>query len=177
MNTVDLGSRLHLQTGLRLEATNEANTGYLVVNDDNGNYVSTSPVNGGGSYIDALPSVQLRYNIDANSDLRAVYGRGISRPDPYDLVPYQTLDETTTPNTENIGNPALIAEHAEDFDVLYERFLPSVGMIEGGFFYKYLTDPLFQTQRTVVNPFPNPQTANVLQVQWVNGGHASCSGR
>lgn len=176
MNTIDLGSRFHLQTGLRFEATNEANTGYLVIDDTNGNYVSTTPVNGGGSYIDALPSVQLRFRIDTNSDLRAVYGRGISRPNPYDLVPYKTLDESTTPNTENIGNPALVAEHAQDFDLLYEKFLPSVGMIEAGYFYKHLTQPLFQTQTTVPNPFPNPITPNVLLVQWVNGGHAYVQG-
>lgn len=176
MNTVDLGSRFHLQTGLRIEATNEANTGYLVVDDTNGNYVSTSAVNGGGSYINALPSVQLRYNIDPNSDFRAVYGQGISRPDPYELVPYKTLDESTTPNTENIGNPALVAEHAQDFDLLYEKFLPSVGMIEGGYFYKYLTQPLFQMQTTVPNPFPNPITSTVKLTQWVNGGHAHVQG-
>jgi TonB-dependent receptor len=176
MNTVDFGSKFHLQTGLRIEATNENNTGYLVVNDDNGNYLSTSPVNGGGSYISPLPSVQFRYNIDQNSDLRAVYGMGISRPDPYDLVPYETLDESRTPNRENIGNPALVAEHAEDFDLLYEKFLPSVGMIEAGYFYKYLTKPLFQTQKTIPNPFPNPQTADVVQIQTVNGGHAYVQG-
>ena len=103
-------------------------------------------------------------------------GVGISRPDPYDLVPYKTLDESTTPNTENIGNPALVAEHAEDFDLLYEKFLPSVGMIEAGYFYKYLTQPLFQTQITVPNPFPNPITPTVLLNQWVNGGHAYVQG-
>ena len=64
---------------------------------------------------------------------------------------------------ENIGNPALVAEHAQDFDVLYEKFLPSVGMIEAGYFYKHLTQPLFQTQTTVPNPFPNPITPNVLR--------------
>lgn len=176
MNTLDLGARFHLQAGLRIEATNEANTGYLVIDDTNGNYLSTTPVNGGGSYINALPSVQLRYKIDSNSDLRAVYGQGISRPDPYNLVPYKTLDESTTPNTENIGNPALVAEHAQDFDLLFERFLPSVGMIEGGYFYKYLTQPLYQQQSTVPNPFPNPITPNVLLVQWVNGDHAYVQG-
>jgi TonB-dependent receptor len=176
MNTVDLGSRFHLQTGLRIEATNESNTGYLVINDLDGIYVSTDPVTAGGSYIDLLPSVQFRYNIDSNSDIRAVYGRGISRPNPYDLVPYKTLDETRQPNRENIGNPALVAEHAEDFDLLYEKFLPSVGMIEGGYFYKHLTQPLFQTQSTVPNPFPNPQTPTVLLTQTVNGGHAYVQG-
>jgi TonB-dependent receptor len=176
MNTVDLGSKYHLQTGLRIEATHEANTGYLVEDDTNGNYLSTSPVNGTGSYINLLPSVQLRYAIDQNSDIRAVYGRGISRPNPYDLVPYKTLDESTTPNTENIGNPALVAEHANDFDLLYEKFLPSVGMIEAGYFYKRLGLPLFQTETTVPNPFPNPITPDVLLTQWVNGGHAYVQG-
>jgi TonB-dependent receptor len=176
MNTIDMGSKFHLQTGLRVEATNENNTGYLVINDSNGNYVSTQPVNGTHNYYDLLPSAQLRFNVDPNSDLRVVYGRGISRPNPYDLVPYQTLDETTTPNTENIGNPALVAEIAEDFDVLYERFLPSVGMVEAGYFYKYLTQPLVPTQMTVPNPFPNPQTPNVLLNQTVNAGHAHVQG-
>lgn len=176
MNTVELGNKVHLQTGLRIEGTNESNTGYLVTNDANGNYLSTQPVHASGSYVDLMPSVQLRYNIDQNSDIRGVYGRGISRPDPYDLVPYKTLDESTTPNSESIGNPALLAEHANDYDLLYERYLPSVGMIEAGYFYKDLTQPLFQTETTVPNPFPNPITAKVLLTQWVNGGHAHVQG-
>lgn len=53
MNTIELGSRIHLQTGLRIEATNESNTGYIVVNDANGNYVSTTPRYGSGSYIES----------------------------------------------------------------------------------------------------------------------------
>jgi TonB-dependent receptor len=181
MNTVDLGNKFHLQTGLRIEATNESNTGYLVTtvpstpNNPSG-YGATTPSKGGGSYINPLPSVQLRYKIDQNSDLRAVFGMGISRPNPYDLVPYKTLDETRTPNVENIGNPALVAEHADDYDLLYEKFLPSVGMIEAGYFYKHLTQPLFQTETQVPNPFPNPITPTVLLTQWVNGGHAYVQG-
>ena len=81
MNTLDLGNRIQLQTGLRIEATQTSNTGYLVTNDANGNYVSTTPQYGSGSYVNLLPSVQFRYIIDNNSDIRAVYGRGISRPE------------------------------------------------------------------------------------------------
>jgi TonB-dependent receptor len=123
-----------------------------------------------------MPSVQFRYNIDQNSDLRAVYSRGISRPDPYDLVPYKTLDESTTPNTESIGNPALQAELANNYDILYERYLPAVGMIEAGYFYKYLTKQLFQTISQVPNPFPNPITSTVYLNQWQNGSHAHVQG-
>ncbi len=181
MNSIDLGSRYHLQTGLRIEATNESNTGYLVTtvastDTDPSGFGATTPVSATGSYVDFMPSIQFRYNIGQNSDIRAVYGRGISRPDPYDLVPYKTLDTTRTPNRESIGNPALLAEHANDYDVLYEKFLPSVGMIEAGYFYKDLTQPLFQTQTTVPNTFPNPITPTVLLTQTVNGGHAHVQG-
>lgn len=176
MNTLDLGSRASLQTGLRIEATNESNTGYLVTDDANGEWLATTPVSATGSYISPLPSVQFRYRLDQNSDVRAVYGRGISRPDPYDLVPFKTLDESTNPNTESIGNPALVAEHANDYDILYERFLPSVGMIEAGYFYKQLGDPLVPTQTIVPNPFPNPITPAVYLNQTINSGHADVQG-
>ncbi|HEX4021718.1 MAG TPA: TonB-dependent receptor [Acidobacteriaceae bacterium] len=178
MNTVELGSRIHLQTGLRIEATNTSNTGYLVVNDANGNYVSTTPQHGSGSYVNPLPSVQLRYNIDQDSDIRAVYGRGISRPDPYQLVPYITEDQSTTPYTINIGNPALAAEHANDYDLLYERYLRSVGMIQGGYFYKQITLPIY-AQQSIIPKTGSPLSgsyAGDLVFQEVNGDHAYVQG-
>ncbi len=178
MNTLSLGTRFHLQTGLRIEATNTTNTGYLVVNDANGNYVSTTPQNGSGSYVNPLPSVQLRYTIDNNSDIRAVYGRGISRPDPYQLVPYITEDQSTTPYTINIGNTALVAEHANDYDLLYERYLPSVGMIETGYFYKQITLPIYG-QQTYIPATGSPLSqayAGDLVFQEVNGDHAYVQG-
>ena len=100
------------------------------------------PQYGSGSYVNPLPSVQLRYTLDNDSDIRAVYGRGISRPDPYQLVPYIVFTTQGGPsgiNLVQIGNTGLVAEHANDFDVLYERFLPSVGMLQGGYFYKQIT--------------------------------------
>ncbi|WP_082661753.1 TonB-dependent receptor [Terracidiphilus gabretensis] len=177
MNTIQLG-RFHLQTGLRIEATNTSNTGYLVVNDANGNYISTTPQYGSGSYINPLPSVQLRYTIDRDSDIRAVYGRGISRPDPYQLVPYITEDQSTTPYTINIGNTALVAEHANDYDVLYERYLPSIGMIQAGYFYKQITKPIYG-QQSIIPATGSPLSqayAGDLVFQEVNGDHAYVQG-
>ncbi len=178
MNTLDLSSRLHLQTGLRIEATSTSDTGYLVVNDANGNYVSTTPQNGSGSYINPLPSVQLRYTFNGNADIRAVYGRGISRPDPYQLVPYITVDQSATPYAVNIGNTALVAEHANDYDILYEKYLPSVGMIETGYFYKQITRPIY-AQQSIIPATGSPLSQayagdNVLQQ--VNGDHAHVQG-
>ena len=178
MNTIELGPRIHLQTGLRIEATNTSDTGYLVVNDANGNYVSTTPQYGSGSYINPLPSVQFRYAIDQYSDIRAVYGRGISRPDPYQLVPYITEDQSTTPYTINIGNPALVAEHANDYDLLYERYMRSVGMIEAGYFYKQITKPIYAQQSIIPetgSPLSQPYAGDLV-FQEVNGDHAFVQG-
>jgi len=178
MNTLDLSSRLHLQTGLRIEATNTSDTGYLVIDDTNGNYVSTTPQQGSGSYVNPLPSVQLRYTFDGNADIRAVYGRGISRPDPYQLVPYITEDQSTTPYTINIGNTALVAEHANDYDILFEKYLPSVGMIAGGYFYKQITRPIYGEQSIIpATGSPLSQAyATDLVLQEVNGDHAHVQG-
>lgn len=177
MNTIELG-RFHLQTGLRIEGTVTSNTGYLVVNDVNGDYVSTTPQHGSGSYVSPLPSVQLRYRIDDNSGIRAVYGRGISRPDPYQLVPYVTEDQSTDPYTINVGNPGLVAEHANDYDLLYERYLKSVGMLQAGYFYKQITKPIY-SQESYVPASGSPLSqayAGDLVVQEVNGDHAYVQG-
>jgi TonB-dependent receptor len=178
MNTLQLGKRFHLQTGLRIEATQTSDTGYHVTNDTNGNYVSTTPVYGSGSYVNPLPSVQLRYSINSSSDIRTVYGRGISRPDPYQLVPYIVEDQSTTPYTITIGNTALVAEHANDYDILYEKFLPSVGMFEAGFFYKALALPIY-SQQSIIPATGSPLSqayAGDLVLQEVNGDHAHVQG-
>jgi TonB-dependent receptor len=177
MNTIDFG-RFHLQTGLRFEGTITSNTGYHVTDDANGNYVATTPVTGSGSYVNPLPSVQLRYTIDGNSDIRAVYGRGISRPDPYQLVPYIVEDQSTTPYTIAIGNTGLVAEHSNDFDVLYERYLKSIGMVEAGYFYKQITRPIYAQQSIIAatgSPLSQPYAGDLV-LQEVNGDHAYISG-
>jgi TonB-dependent receptor len=168
MNTIEFGTRIHLQTGLRIESTHTSDTGYLVTTNADGSYGGTTPQYGSGSYVNLLPSVQLRYTIDDASDIRAVYGRGISRPDPYQLVPYVVLTTGGGPSGNNlvqIGNPALVAEHANDYDLLYERYLPSVGMLQGGYFYKQITRPIYLEQYIV------PPTGSSLS-QLYSGAYA-----
>ena len=181
MNTIQLGAKFHLQTGLRIEATQTSDTGYLVVTNADGSYGGTTPETGRGSYANPLPSVQLRYTIDDNSDIRAVYGRGISRPDPYQLVPYVSFTQGGATNGNNlvtIGNSSIVAEHANDYDLLYEKYLPNVGMIETGYFYKQITQPIYLEQYVV------PSTGSSLSQlysgdeaqQEVNGDHAYVQG-
>ena len=148
LNNIQFG-RFHLQTGLRLEATQLSILGYQVLTQPTGpnagDWLSTSPVQSGQWYIDPLPSAQLRYDLTPDSDIRATYGRGLSRPDPYDLVPYSLVDQSTNPYTVALGNPNLKAEHANDYDILYEHYLKPYGVIQAGFFYKQLSSPIYYT--------------------------------
>ncbi len=156
MNTIDFG-KLHVQTGVRFEGTQMDTAGYTVALFPSGGSVPgigscTNSANGTGcgvatpainnpSYLDALPSVQLRYSLSNNSVLRAVYSRGIARPDPGQLVPYATEDQTASPIALAIGNPSLKPEHANNYDLLYERYLHPLGMFQAGGFFKQLTSP------------------------------------
>jgi TonB-dependent receptor len=56
-----------------------------------------------------------------------------------------TEDSTASPVTVAIGNPNLRPEHANNYDLLYERALHPLGMIQAGFFFKQLTAPQVPT--------------------------------
>jgi hypothetical protein len=60
---------------------------------------------------------------------------GIARPNFGDIAPYFVDDPTSNPEFSK-GNPELKPTHAQNFDVLLERYLKPVGLIQGGFFYK-----------------------------------------
>jgi hypothetical protein len=104
MNTVESG-RFRLQLGFRVEATQLNTLGYIVTNDVNGNWISTAPAPANNWYWNPLPSAQLRYRITDDSDLRVSYGRGISRPNPYDTIPYVELDESKNPYCVRLRQP------------------------------------------------------------------------
>ncbi|MFZ1086985.1 MAG: TonB-dependent receptor [Terracidiphilus sp.] len=169
MNTAQFG-KLHLQAGVRFEQTDLKTTGYQVITESDGSWNpgDTTPVNGSKSYLDVLPSVQAKYSLDQNSDIRASYGRGIARPDPQDLIPYITLDTSQNPAQKGIGNPLLIPEHANNVDLLYERYLNPLGLVQAGFFYKALTNPLTST----ITPVNDPTYGPTIITQPNNGGSA-----
>ncbi len=169
MNRTDFG-KFRLVTGIRIEDTQLNTLGNYVTDDTNGNWVSTTPVRSTASYVSILPSASLRYATSTDSDIRLVYARGISRPDPYDLVPY--FQEDDAGQTLTIGNPKLVPEHANNYDLLYEHYLKPWGLIQGGFFYKALSDPIYQT----VTPVATGPFTGYNEYQLINGSNAHLYG-
>jgi TonB-dependent receptor len=179
MNTIDIG-KLRVAAGVRFEQTKMDTLGYVVTLYPPGskNCPTASgcgtpvPTKTNRSYFDPLPGISLRYALTGESNLRVVYGRGIARPDPYELIPYTTEDQSTNPSQRAIGNPDLRPTHANNYDILYEHFLRPAGMIQAGVFYKQLTSPML---RFLYTPTTG-QWAGTPVTQEVNGTNSHIAG-
>ncbi len=126
MNTIDLSSRLRLVAGLRFEQTN------MTAYGPNAASTAVNQIVNSGDYLDVLPSASLRIGLTKDSGLRLVYGRGISRPNPQDIAQASSpVDTSQSPAVVTIANPNLKAEYANNYDVLYERYLKSGGLVPG----------------------------------------------
>jgi TonB-dependent receptor len=185
MNTIDLSSRVRFIAGLRIEGTDDS-----VANFSLGSFPCPSPQTGtcssitpnrfSGSYITILPSASLRYAVGANSYLRFVYARGLSRPDPQDIA--QALDWTVSGNGANrysvsFGNANLKAETGDDLDVLFDHYLSPFGAVSVGYFYKFLQNPIITRTYQLDNYRPpGGPLGSYLATQPVNAGSAWITG-
>ena len=172
MNTIDFSSRIRFVVGVRFEGTILDTAGPTF--DTNGNFIGLTKNN--GSYVKVLPSTSLRLGIAKNTDIRLVYGRGLSRPNPSDIAQAVTF-ALGPPNTASLGNPNLKAETADNFDVLLEHYLNPFGEIQVGYFYKRLTDPIVeQTFNETFQPTSSAPLALYRVSQPINAGSGWVSG-
>jgi TonB-dependent receptor len=172
MNTVDFGP-LRVNVGLRLEATRSDYIGHVSATDTTKTPQTTvTSVSATQTYTDLFPSAQLRYQVDENTNVRVAITRAIARPNYYDVAPHLTGNvNTSRGDFSNIsaGNPNLKAQHAWNFDLLMERFLPSWGgVISGGVFYKSLTDVILT--RDFIYQGPYAPLVGFAGTQKQNGG-------
>ena len=166
MNSLDLSRSARLVAGVRFEQTHVDSRSF-------NNNTQQEDFTAGGNYLDVLPSVSFKFAATPNTALRFVYSRALSRPDPQDISQaVGVVNDTQTPPTVSIGNPDLRPEHANNFDVLLEQYLSPLGLIQAGYFYKALADPIIATQtRPTSGPF-----AGFLVSQPGNAGSATLQG-
>ena len=134
-----LGKRWNLMAGLRLENTHVTYSGY-VYNDgdqDGTDEESLTPTGEQSkSYINVLPSVLLKWDVNDDLKLRAAFTNTLSRPKYADLVPNVIIDK------EDIafGNPNLEPTLSYNLDLSAEYYFKSIGLVSGGIFYKKIND-------------------------------------
>jgi TonB-dependent receptor len=166
MNSMDLSARARLVAGVRVEQTHVDTRSYQA---------TTGQVDykAGGDYTDVLPSAALKVATGPDAAVRFVYSRALSRPNPSDISKAVGIpDLTQKPPTVSLGNPDLKAEHANNYDILYEQYFKPLGMVSGGYFYKSLTDPIIATQ---THP-TSGEWAGFLVSQPGNAGSATLQG-
>jgi TonB-dependent receptor len=184
--------KVRLQAGVRFDATNTNFTTHQVDATQADPFQFGVPIdpnalkpcsttaafvclaNVSSSYFNALGSVQLQYQIEKNTNLRLNYGRGIARPNIGDLVPTKIVDPNASPKQVTLGNAALIPTKANNYDVLVEHFFEPLGILQAGFFYKQLYDPIYPTVTLI--PATDPVAPLYKQLQSVNGPTAHITG-
>jgi TonB-dependent receptor len=181
--------KFRFQAGVRFDGTKEDFTTHHVdatIVDGSGNLivpasipacpsatVSICSFNQTGSYFNALASAQVQYQIQPDTDLRAVYSRGLARPNIADLVPAETIDPNASPKQVTLGNASLIPTKSNNYDVLVEHFFQPLGILQAGFYYKQLYDPIYPTASLIGPTDPNfPNLGGYKLNQSVNGPNA-----
>ena len=166
--------KYRLQGGVRFDNGATHFLANQIVFDANGNPIVT-PIRKDASYFNALPSVALQYQLQKDTNLRAVYSRGLARPNIGDLVPATVIDPNQTPYpTVSTGNPNLVPTKSNNFDILAEHFFSPLGILQAGWFYKQLSDPIYPTATLIPN---YNGTGNTYQLtQSINGPNAHIQG-
>ena len=174
-NVISLG-KFRLQTGVRFEGTT---TDFLThqldgtVLDANGN-PTIRPVNQNTGYVDVLPSVQVQYQLQTNTNLRGNFSQGISRPNIGDLVPTSLVDPNSSGGPSvTIGNADLKPTKSNNYDILIEHYFQPLGILQGGYFYKQLSDPIYPTRSIIPTGQPN---AGFFLFEPINGPSAHIQG-
>ena len=149
-----------LLAGVRVEAT-DAHYGAFVF-DLNGNAsFDNRPV----GYVNAFPTVQLKYSFSPTLIARATYSTGISRPGFNQNSSAASVSLGTIPGTALItrGNPNLQPTYGENFDLDLEDYLPNGGIIEVGVFDKEFSNYIAsRIQRNVPDPLSPPGFSDVV---------------
>jgi hypothetical protein len=87
-----------------------------------------------------LPSINIGYSVNDNSQIRAAYSRTVNRPEFREIAPFLFFDFEF--NASKIGNPALTTATIDNFDVRYEIYPRKGEVISLGGFYKNFTNPI-----------------------------------
>lgn len=132
--------------GLRYEA-NTVDYDAFEVNNVTG---TGNPMSDGTNYSFLLPNVHVRYALTKLSNVRFAFTQSYARANFTDVIPFLQIDEAGSNLVA--GNPDLRPAFSTNIDLLYEKYLSSIGILSAGVFYKNIND--FQFNRNL--PFLRP---------------------
>ena len=126
---------VELMTGLRIENTNLAYTGRTYDADED---LTSKTDRQRNSYINFLPSLLVKWNVNDDFKVRGSFTQTLSRPKYSALVPSVNIKRSD--NEITIGNPELKPTVSYNFDLSADYYFRSIGLISAGIFYKKIDD-------------------------------------
>ena len=126
---------VELMTGLRIENTNLAYTGRTYDADED---LTSKTDRQRNSYINFLPSLLAKWNVNDDFKVRGSFTQTLSRPKYSALVPSVNIKRSD--NEITIGNPELKPTVSYNFDLSADYYFRSIGLISAGIFYKKIDD-------------------------------------
>ncbi len=91
------------------------------------------------SYGRVFPMVHARYRLTPRTNIRAAFTSVLARPNYFDIAPYRLRDDEDI----ELGNPNLDPTFAYNYDLMFEHYAQSIGVISAGVFHKQIDDPIF----------------------------------
>lgn len=110
------------------------------------------------------PSAFVTYTVNEKNSFNFNYSRRVDRPSIGQISP---IREWTTPLMESRGNPALVPQFTNSFEVNYTR-VTKIGSITSGVFYRRINDEI---SRVVFND-PNNDARKILSFDNFNDNNA-----
>lgn len=168
--------KLMILGGVRYERTKVSYNSSDVVINENGDLEAIVPVAGSSSYDFVLPQLHLKYELSPLSNLRAALTWSYARPNFSEIIPAQEINRED--GVANAGNASLQPVSAINYDLMYERYFGSVGIVSAGLFHKQLDDFIYR--RILFNStYPlvgTPIATGIDITQAQNGNSAKISG-
>lgn len=147
MADYQFSNKLAAVVGLRLENTSLEYQGFEFDEDEE---IATQTAKVSQNYLNILPGVHFKYDISENTILRFAWTNTLARPNYFDLVPYAIF----VPSDDELarGNPGLKPTRSMNFDLMFENYFKSVGIVSAGLYYKDITDFIYtRTQQNIVD--------------------------
>ena len=163
-----LGKKGDLMLGLRLENTHVKYSGSQFDADEE---KTTRTPYESDSYLNVLPSVLVKYDVNDDFKVRASFTNTIARPKYSALAPNITIKRSD--NEISLGNPGLKPTLSYNFDLSGEYYFKSIGLVSAGIFYKKIND--FIVDQTLRNYSYNGTTYTKFS-QPRNSGNADLLG-
>ena len=109
------------------------------------------------NYTDVFPTVQLRYQVTNDFQVRATYSTGIGRPGFLQNTAATSSNHDVTDPQITQGNPDLHPTTGNNFDLSLEFYLPKGGILQFGVFDKEFSNYIVTLQQTRLDTDPTSE--------------------